>query len=841
GPPALREGLAFESCARAGERRVLEEVLRRLEFEDLRLLATRQLCVADERDPWAASADYLVAACAEAYALPRAQTAALRALPLYPTEKLLFDEGQLPELHVRWGEAGLKAGGVRGRLKQSDLVDEPAEEEREEDEDEGSSEAEGAGDELAPRPPPRSVPPPAILPLPKLNLQFLTPADYLLRNFYLYRLEAAYEIREDVADAVRRLAPAQDPATGELVLRGWARMATRALRCAVTEVGRPRVGEEHPCRVLAELAFSLRGMRPEVRAEWEALRAHDVVFLLGLACDREADAGAQAGPGSLRSEMRALGLCSVRGAEVVEVRDEKGQLLNDFSGRASAADGPAVPAGEERTLLLALDPAQFQQDGEGASRIVENTSAILRRDARENNFKAVLESVRDALAQRECMPPWLQDVLLGYGDPAGAGPEAAGAGTLKSVDFRDTFLDEAHLREAFPGARVEVASARRDGRVCAPFRVEFAGGSEPPTNKRKAGEEDAAAPLAPLLRAEAYDAADPGPYPEDAPPLNAVRFTPVQTQAILGGLRGGLNVIVGPPGTGKTDTAVQLLHLLHANFPQERILVVAHSNQALNDVFSKLLQRDVPPRYLVRLGAGEAELGADEAFSRVGRVNAALARRLELLARVDDLARTLGVQQAGTEFTCETAAHFWLLHVLSRWEKFLAELQARRGGQRKGEASGAEENDEDDGRDASLVSSLFPFAAVFADAPQPLFRGTSFRADVERAKGCFRHLRRLFRELEELRPFEILRSSADRLNYLLTCQARVVAMTCTHAALRRRDFVRLGLGYDTLVMEEAAQVTEVETFVPLLLQRSRDGRHRLKRVVLLGDHHQLPP
>jgi hypothetical protein len=36
------------------------------------------------------------------------------------------------------------------------------------------------------------------LALPKLNLQFLSPADYLLRNFHLFRLEAAYEVREDV-------------------------------------------------------------------------------------------------------------------------------------------------------------------------------------------------------------------------------------------------------------------------------------------------------------------------------------------------------------------------------------------------------------------------------------------------------------------------------------------------------------------------------------------------------------------------------------------------------------------------------------------------------------------
>ena len=43
-------------------------------------------------------------------------------------------------------------------------------------------------------------------------------------------------------------------------------------------------------------------------------------------------------------------------------------------------------------------------------------------------------------------------------------------------------------------------------------------------------------------------------------------------------------------------------------------------------------------------------------------------------------------------------------------------------------------------------------------------------------------------------------------------------------------------------MEEAAQILEIETFIPLLLQTSdQQGRNRLKRCVMIGDHHQLPP
>lgn len=50
--------------------------------------------------------------------------------------------------------------------------------------------------------------------------------------------------------------------------------------------------------------------------------------------------------------------------------------------------------------------------------------------------------------------------------------------------------------------------------------------------------------------------------------------------------------------------------------------------------------------------------------------------------------------------------------------------------------------------------------------------------------------------------------------------------------------------YDNLIMEEAAQILEIETFIPLLLQNpdaAAGGKSRLKRWILIGDHHQLPP
>ena len=237
--------------------------------------------------------------------------------------------------------------------------------------------------------------------------------------------------------------------------------------------------------------------------------------------------------------------------------------------------------------------------------------------------------------------------------------------------------------------------------------------------------------------------------------------------------------------------------------------------------FSLVIQRDVPARYLLRLGQGEQELETDLEFSRQGRVNAMLARRLELLAEIERLARTLQIPD-DVAYTCETAAHFWLLHVYSRWELFLDACEA------------AQDN-------PSIVRDKFPFKEFFSNAPEPIFSGDSYERDMRAAKGCFRHLRTVFQELEECRAFELLKSTADRANYLMTKQAKIVAMTCTHAALKRKDFLRLGFKFDNLLMEESAQILEIETFIPMLLQRQEDGLLRLKRCILIGDHHQLPP
>jgi len=232
-------------------------------------------------------------------------------------------------------------------------------------------------------------------------------------------------------------------------------------------------------------------------------------------------------------------------------------------------------------------------------------------------------------------------------------------------------------------------------------------------------------------------------------------------------------MVVGPPGTGKTDTAVQIVANLYHNNPGQRILLITHSNAALNDLFEKIMERNVDGRHLLRLGSGETELrdslavggacgsgrGQGGVFSKQGRVQWCLARRAELLAEVQRLGGTMQGQVGDVGYTCETAEYFYeysLKSIIDSFEARLVELETR--------------HMERKAVDDSAVKDSFPFSTFFANAPnQPLLR-CSLAADLEAAKGCIVHLRRLFRELADYRAFELLRTQAHRCDYMLMKQ-----------------------------------------------------------------------
>ena len=146
---------------------------------------------------------------------------------------------------------------------------------------------------------------------------------------------------------------------------------------------------------------------------------------------------------------------------------------------------------------------------------------------------------------------------------------------------------------------------------------------------------------------------------------------------------------------------------------------------------------------------------------------------MELLEKVGKLKDSLNVQ-GDVAYTCETAGYFFLYQIQSRWEKYLDQVA---GSSKKSTVP------------IDDLDKHFPFKKFFADAPQPLFKGKSYEEDFEIAMGCWRYIQDIFEQIEEFRAFELLRTGLDRTHYLCVKEAKIIAMTCTHAALKRKDLV----------------------------------------------------
>eukprot|EP01125_Pyxidicula_operculata_P011263 TRINITY_DN3682_c1_g2_i2.p1 TRINITY_DN3682_c1_g2~~TRINITY_DN3682_c1_g2_i2.p1 ORF type:complete len:1261 (+),score=324.14 TRINITY_DN3682_c1_g2_i2:363-3785(+) len=725
------------------------------------------------------------------------------------------------------------------------------------------------------------------LALPKLNIQFLTFHDYFLRNYTLFRLESTYEIRYDIENAIQRMKPFTNLA-GKVEFEGWAKMALPVGSFKITKVGQPDIGRPVPSYVLADLNYTIpeRGnyrFDKDVKAEWDDLKQYDVLFLVTVkppAPDRnkpfvqqqdgevvveekdfdDADVVVSESENAVPTQFSfpsKWGVVHVRGCEIVKLLDEELNQINDPNPEKKFHR----VIGRKRTAKIKLDPAQYQldKDNKKDGEVYSSFNMIIRRRSKENNFKAILETIRDIMNTQLKLPQWLSDVFLGYGDPKACQNITT---PLQTIDFNDTLISKEHLEASFPKRKITYNGADDPTKIVPPFKVFF-----PDKATLLSDDPEAVDPDAPPLVVTPYVLPNQGPYPYNQPKKNSVPFTAVQVNAVKRAMNTGLTLVVGPPGTGKTDVAVQIINNWYHNFPNQRTLIITHSNQALNQIFEKIMCLDINERHLLRLGHGQKELETEKDFSKFGRVNFMLSLRLKLLKKANKLAESLGLipksEVSSTSddddtyydnFTCETARHFFTYHVLSKWESFQEQSTSYYNKLSKDSMDVEEKKTSDDmvvvvenddskepKKTENIVDVLFPFKEFFNDVPQ-LFHGKSYEEDKEIADGCFRYIRSIFDQLDDCRAFELLKSSYDRGNYLLMKQAKIIAMTCTHAALKRHELIELGFKFDNILMEEAAQILEIETFIPVLLQdQDPEAPPRLKRIVLIGDHNQLPP
>lgn len=146
--------------------------------------------------------------------------------------------------------------------------------------------------------------------------------------------------------------------------------------------------------------------------------------------------------------------------------DTNGRVIED-----GPEPRPSLP-GDQRTYRVWLDCNQYRDDmnnvNQGGEDVYETFNILLRRKPKENNFKAVLETIRELMNTECVVPDWLHDIILGYGDP-GAAHYSRMADQIKTMDFNDTFLDMDHLRASFPSHEIKVKTDNPK-KLIRPFR-----------------------------------------------------------------------------------------------------------------------------------------------------------------------------------------------------------------------------------------------------------------------------------------------------------------------------------------------------------------------------------
>ncbi|GAO47490.1 hypothetical protein SAICODRAFT_57839 [Saitoella complicata NRRL Y-17804] len=619
--------------------------------------------------------------------------------------------------------------------------------------------------------------------LPRLGLQYLTIKDFLWRCFRLSRAEGMLGFRKHIDAAVRRLEPYGHGA--EVKFNGSSKWATPIAKPAILEVVPPAVGEDAPSSVKAEIRIDLGRMSDAARDGWESLQVGGLVFLLVVKSGRKG---------------RDPSVQYVRTAEVMEITDQQGRPI-----RESGVQKPSI--------RLLLDTKQFKHDhDDGDEAVYDAINVVVRGKTSSSTFKPVLENIKALIQGEDPIPDWLANVFLGYGDPNSAHYRNLD-GRPEALNVHDTFLDWNHIVESFQGKKVIPAAGTEEG-ASRPYiiREKLPSPAVTKTSKKRsrAEAEGQAEATEATIEVESYKLESRGPFPTEQRRFNSRQHSPAQVEAITSGTNPGLTVVSCPPGTGDAHVAAQVASNIYQAFPQERTVIVAKNKGVLNRIFENLAALDIANRHLLRFDSDDA----DVAPGKVGRVEYLAERRMQLLSEVQRLAYAMNAPGAHGN-SCETASYFADVYVKPAWRKFKNQISAA--------------------SDAAAVSAAFPFHAFFAYAPQPLFSDASIKENISVAEDCYKHMQNLFEELGGLRPLELLKRRKDKLDYLLTKEARIIALTSEQAITKCKEFIEMGFRYDSVIIPDCAYMSELEAFSTLALQSQSNGVNQIKRLILLGD------
>eukprot|EP00946_MAST-07B_sp_MAST-7B-sp1_P003916 g3916.t1 len=566
------------------------------------------------------------------------------------------------------------------------------------------------------------------------------------------------------------------------------------------------VGSKLPQQIFVDVIVSIADMDAQGQANWD-LHSHkgDTVLLLEMSPSHETTVTTtlkqmaeieSSMDKSIEAEYDALvgRVQQARLATVVDILDDQGTSVLQRKRNTHIV-------GNRRTLRLSLSPVQYIHDMQKGKEFITSTMSSLN-SILYGSFKlSVSYSLVQGLSKllRSHMnssgnngffkfPSWLGSALLGLrwskNSPNNestntGGVSSVAADSLGTFDALDLFENQAHLEEVF-GSKLKLS------------RVEDEDDGEDLDDSQPSGNHHI--PYAFKIYSPNQHVVEALPYRQkknqgNRRKLRGVRLVSAQSHAIIGAMRKGMITLVeGGPGTGKSAVATCLAGILaHGGLEcsHGRVLVIGNSERVVDRMLFRLVRElNVDQRHVVRLGRQGYGPGN---FGAAGRRDHCLERMRVLLKEVSRLSVSLGVTSLDTPsmFTCETANHFYKVHVGPRIKAFHESVN-RHGGAHD------------------------PFVAYF--------QGSAAK-DKNDAERRFEHLRSIFLELRDYRALELLQNRRKQLDYVVCKLARVVVTSADYITTAHEDLGEIGFfaSFDSVIVDGAEHIADANLLLTLSL------------------------
>lgn len=286
-------------------------------------------------------------------------------------------------------------------------------------------------------------------------------------------------------------------------------------------------------------------------------------------------------------------------------------------------------------------------------------------------------------------------------------------------------------------------------------------------------------------------------------------------------------MLTGEFGSGKTYVIIQLCKLLcqQSNVASSpgRILVVTKSDNQLDFLFERM-----NPKYLIRFGGFRGYRETDDNNERVikgkdlspsGQVDRILKRRLQLLKMIRQFAESLEYN-VFADYTCERAYLMYSNFVSPKHNEFKSKIGF----------------DSDAELETKKIEDweAYPFKNFVKQLLYPDSEGSIFVEDnfenKRRIESYWGYISSIFEEVQEYGALEIIRDQKEREKYVMCTFSKIVGMTSSFLIINK-ELPTYGLTYDTIILENAPTLTELEKFLALNLQKDNSG---LKRIIICG-------